>query len=384
MLYKVLCLLFIITLAPAEVEDDWGFYGHRKINRMAVFTLPQELLTFYKPNIHFITEHAVDPDKRRYALKNEAYRHYIDIDHWDVFPFEKVPRDLEEAIIGNGSLLCITDVDTLDISSSIQSVESLYKQFLRDDRYSQHIELDSSIVDHLGDIPESCQTIYYHNPFVEYGVLPYFLEDFYRRLVKALGDKDKEYILKVSADMGHYIGDAHVPLHTTENYNGQLTNQLGIHAFWESRLPELFADDNYDMLVGKAEYIPDVKKFFWEVILESHELLPEVLAKEEEIKNNFPSDKQFCFDDRLEYSTWTQCPDFAKAYEESLGGMVEERMQDAVLALGSVWYSAWIDAGQPDLSTIDDNVDPEKLDQEKDAIDKAVRGGNIYGRSHGG
>ena len=187
MLYKILCLLFIITLAPAEVEDDWGFYGHRKINRMAVFTLPQELLTFYKPNIHFITKHAVDPDKRRYALKNEAYRHYIDIDHWDVFPFEKVPRDLEEAIIGNGSLLCITDVDTLDISSSIQSVESLYKQFLRDDRYSQHIELDSSIVDHLGDIPESCQTIYYHNPFVEYGVLPYFLEDFYRRLVKALG-----------------------------------------------------------------------------------------------------------------------------------------------------------------------------------------------------
>jgi len=59
----------------------WGFFGHKRINRMAVFTLPPELVGFYKYHIEYITEHAVDPDKRRYAVEGEAPRHYIDIDH---------------------------------------------------------------------------------------------------------------------------------------------------------------------------------------------------------------------------------------------------------------------------------------------------------------
>ncbi len=26
----------------------WGFFGHKRINRMAVFTLPPEMMVFYK------------------------------------------------------------------------------------------------------------------------------------------------------------------------------------------------------------------------------------------------------------------------------------------------------------------------------------------------
>ena len=63
------------------------------------------------------------------------------------------------------------------------------------------------------------------------------------QLTKAFSDKDsRSNSSRYSSDMGHYIGDAHVPLHTTENYNGKMTNQRGIHGFWESRLPELFSD----------------------------------------------------------------------------------------------------------------------------------------------
>ena len=90
----------IILLLTAMVKPEaWGFYGHRLINRMAVFTLPPELIGFYKKNIEYITEHAIDPDKRRYAIKHEGGRHYIDIDQWDKIPFLNVPRDFEEAII---------------------------------------------------------------------------------------------------------------------------------------------------------------------------------------------------------------------------------------------------------------------------------------------
>ena len=41
-------------------------------------------------------------------------------------------------------------------------------------------------------------------------------------------------VLRTAADLGHYLADAHVPLHTTGNYNGQRTNQTGIHALWET------------------------------------------------------------------------------------------------------------------------------------------------------
>src|SRR5690349_14383023 len=60
----------------------WGFYAHRMINYQAVFLLPPEMIAFYKPNIEFISEHAVDPDKRRYAVIEEGPRHYIDIDRY--------------------------------------------------------------------------------------------------------------------------------------------------------------------------------------------------------------------------------------------------------------------------------------------------------------
>lgn len=97
--------------------------------------------------------------------------------------------------------------------------------------------------------------------------------------------KDINGILRTASDLGHYVGDAHVPLHTTSNYNGQLSNQLGLHAFWESRIPELFADKQYDYFVGKAEYIKDVPSFIWQTALESHTLVDSVLAIEKDFRN---------------------------------------------------------------------------------------------------
>ena len=79
----------------------WGFYGHKRINRLAIFTLPPEMFGFYKEHLEYITEHAVDPDKRRYAIEGEAQRHYIDIDHYSSNgenPFEQVPKKWEEAV----------------------------------------------------------------------------------------------------------------------------------------------------------------------------------------------------------------------------------------------------------------------------------------------
>ena len=66
-----------------------------KINYYAVFLLPPEMMVLYKPNIDFLAEHAVDPDKRRYAVAAEGPRHYIDIDHYGKYPFAELPQKME-------------------------------------------------------------------------------------------------------------------------------------------------------------------------------------------------------------------------------------------------------------------------------------------------
>lgn len=384
LIYRNIILIIAISLIAAAHSSApaWGFYGHRKINRMAVFTLPEAILPLYKRNIEYLTEHAVDPDKRRYATKNEFARHYIDIDHWDTLPFDNVPRLYKDAILKYGSLKGVIDTDTVDIELAEEYHTNVYQNFIYEYRFDPVIPLDQKSLGNLISISDREYTeIYFDNDIVNYGISPYFLEYFYERLIYAFKNKDVDQILKISADIGHYISDAHVPLHTTLNYNGQLTGQTGIHAFWESRLPELYADDTYDFIVGRAEYIEDIRTYIWNIISTSHALLPEVLAKELLIKAQFPEDEQFCFDDRLGKTIWMQCPEYSKAYHDSMGDMVESRMQASILAVGSFWYSAWVEAGQPDLEVIE-NVVLETDEEAKDKLDAAINGGKIYGREH--
>jgi len=75
----------------------WGFYAHKFINRIAVFTLPTEMLAFYKHHIHYITENAVNPDRRRYAVEGEAPKHYIDIDVYGDSALYTMPRYWNDA-----------------------------------------------------------------------------------------------------------------------------------------------------------------------------------------------------------------------------------------------------------------------------------------------
>ena len=73
-------ILLLIGSTNIANSVKWGFYAHMTINKIAVFTLPAEMIGFYKHHLTYITENAVNPDKRRYAIKEEAPRHYIDLD----------------------------------------------------------------------------------------------------------------------------------------------------------------------------------------------------------------------------------------------------------------------------------------------------------------
>ena len=404
--FLVLFLLFFSGM-PAPTADAWGFYGHRRINRMAVFTLPPEMLVFYKKNIDFITEHAVDPDKRRYATKHEAVRHYIDLDRHGEFPFLELPRRWEEAIMKytevqivqsrgdtislfsgqtqvGEELLLEVNAQLTDALFSAIAVEH-YRPFFRTNILAQYYEDEwlvpcDSLRQFLGQSID-CQQVIAHDTLTEHGILPYNLTRVQKQLTEAFKQNDAKRILRLSAEIGHYIGDAHVPLHTTENYNGQLTDQRGIHAFWESRIPELFADEQYDYLVGKAEYIEEQETFFWDIVLTSHSYVDSVLLIEKDLSQTFPEDQQYCYDERLNRTIRTYCRDYAEAYQTRMNGMVEDRMRASILALGNVWYTAWVDAGSPDLNNLDPTFTKADEEQQK-ALEAEFQGGEIKGREH--
>jgi hypothetical protein len=368
---------------------------------MAVFSLPSEMIGIFKENIEFITEHAVDPDKRRYATKHEAVRHYIDIDHWGKHPFKEVPRKWADAIAQNLNFACVSERGDTNLllnshekywgrenvreDSTYQKLLSFTYAYILPNFYEDIWEYPlDSIRQYIAEGSSwPCDKVLVYESFSEFGILPYHLSVMQKRLTRAFEVKSLKNILRTSAEMGHYIADAHVPLHTTENYNGQLTGQEGIHAFWESRIPELFAEENYDFWVGQATYIEDPAQYFWDIVLKSHSYVEEVFQKEMELRSTFSSDQQFCFDERLGRTVLTQCKEFAAAYESSLQGMIEERMIASISALGNVWYTAWVNAGQPDLDKLKRNIALSEEEKEAlDALEQDFRNGIAKGRKH--
>ncbi|MEX2595929.1 MAG: zinc dependent phospholipase C family protein, partial [Salibacteraceae bacterium] len=315
-----LIILVVLFSIPAPLFC-WGFFGHKKINRIAVFTLPTELMGFYKDHIEFVTEHAVDPDMRRYVLPDEAPRHYIDIDHYGEKPFDLVPRNWYDAV----------------------------EKFTEDTLQA-------------------------------YGIVPWHIDRVYRNLVYAFRKRDWPYVLKLSADLGHYIGDAHVPLHTTKNYNGQLTNQRGIHGFWESRLPELYSE-GYDYFTGTARVIPTPLDDAWDAVEASHSAVDSVLMLERELTERFPKDRKYAFDQRGASTVKTYSRDFSAEYHIMLNGMVERRMRRSIIAVGSFWYSAWVEAGKPDLEA-KEKINLEELEEERKKLEAQKLSNEIKGREH--
>jgi hypothetical protein len=172
-----------------------------------------------------------------------------------------------------------------------------------------------------------------------------------------------------------------VPLHTTKNYNGQLSGQEGIHAFWESRIPELFAEKDWDFLVGQAIYIDNPRDYYWNIVLRSYELADDVLQIEKDLSMTFPDDEQYCFEERLNNLVHTQCPEYAAAYDQKMQGMVEARMQDAILAVGSAWFTAWVDGGQPKFQDL--LIEMSDADRKAfEALERDFVKGRAFGREH--
>lgn len=270
----------------------------------------------------------MNPDRRRYAVAEEGPRHYIDLDDYEEC---KVAEDTQRTRGG----------------------------------YAEVPKYWNDAVEMLGE-----------DSLMAHGIVPWHSYKMFLQLREAFMIGDPDRILRLSSELGHYVADAHVPLHTTSNHNGQKTDQHGIHGLWESRLPELFSGD-YDFFVGKAAYIDDVQQAMWEVVGQSHACVDSVLTFEKEL-SQLEASRKYSFETRAKQTVKVYAFRYSKMYHDLLHGMVERRMRASIMMVGSIWYTAWVDAGQPDLSKfIDYKPSEEELRRRKEELMQAAEQQNI-------
>jgi len=306
------CIRYSFLIGFIFFFCSWGFHAHRTINRNAAYLMPLGMNSFFLNHIDEIEERSVFADKRRYTDTTEACKHYVDIDLYGESPFDSVP----------------------------------YHWFNAKEKYSE-------------------------DTLISRGILPWVIYWEYKNLVSAMDSGSTEDIIRYAADIGHYVADACVPLHTTYNYNGQYTNQHGIHALWESRVPESFSDD-YDYYIGKVVHLRDPLDFSWGLIKESFALVDSTLILERKLSDDYDEDGKYRLMSkngkiRQQYST-----EFVFDYNTLLDGMVERRMKRAIFATASFWYSAWIDAGQPELDQLKYVGEMKKRDKTETVIPKRI------------
>jgi hypothetical protein len=288
---------------------SWGFLAHRTAQQLAVYELPKELCSFFYKNMDYLQYNSVRPDIRRDKDKAEGPKHYIDFESYGDSASYKMPWQWNEAV----------------------------KKFSKD-------------------------------TLQEYGYVPYWIIEMQKRLTNAFKLGNADSILFYAADMGHYIEDMNVPLHTSVNYDGQLTNQKGLHALWESVVPEIELN-NYDLSSGhKAKYIKNKEKVVWAAVRRSHKLLPDVFVKEIEVSKQFTDITKYRIQKRDGKDVKHYTTAFAKAYAASLGSTINDQLIYSANMVADFWYTAWVDAGKPDLSKLPkarlSNKEKEELKKE--------------------
>jgi hypothetical protein len=308
--FLILVGLILVSSGPAF---SWGFYSHRLINRHAVFCLPSGMVGFYKKHIEYLTEHSIDPDKISRVDPDEAPRHYIDMEHFG--DPDEIPLYWKQAVQKYG--------------------EDSLKSF---------------------------------------GVLPWHISTMLFRLTEAFKDQDPFRIILLSARLGHYVADATMPLHTTRYYNGRTPEQRGIHAFWETRIPELYASQ-FEFFVGRAAYIENGQIKAWELIRATHAQVDTVYMVYDGLMKTFKADRIYLYDTRGTVTKRNYSREFAEAFEKQSDRMIERNMKLAVLSVASFWYTAWVNAGQPDLDKLLDKTMVKQMQKEKQEIDNMWKTG---------
>lgn len=203
------------------------------------------------------------------------------------------------------------------------------KHFIDIDSYKEFLE------GQMITSKDSLVNLYDETTVDESGVLPWATVETFNKLVEAFKSKNENDIILYMSDLAHYVGDGHQPQHATINYNGAITGQKGIHKRYESEM----VDANLDQLKNSFRkqtpyYVKNVLEYVFDYILESNSYLEVILSADK-----FASDKtNGKFDNKYYWLMW-----FKTKY------VTENQFNSAGLCLANLIYTAWKDAGKPEL-----------------------------------
>lgn len=260
----------VVTL-PAS-GWTWGFGTHHYIAQNYSQHLPAAMdgLQAYDAQVDL---HVTDPDSRKSATPGENVRHYIDIDYYPEFFAGTLPHDRTQ-------------------------LEALYTP----------------------------QIVY------NTGVLPWAVGEVVATLTQQFQNGQWSLVATTIADLCHYVGDAHQPLHCTKNYDGKDTQNDGIHLRYESTM----MNDHLGELVTPpmtVVYYPNVVDAMFDLITTSWGGVATILQADDDAKVASGGS-----------TTSTTYKNVLWAETET---MTRAQVNAATLATASFVYTAWVNAGYP-------------------------------------
>ena len=270
--------LFILLFLTTGLSFPWGDKGHKLIANKAVELLKEKIKNIEQYQ-DYITEHSVDPDTRKDQDKTEGPKHYIDIDFYKEFLEGRMIQDKDQLI-------------------------SLYSD---------------SVVTKMG-------------------LLPWATLETLKNLTKAFKEKNRDKVLIYTSDMAHYVGDAHQPMHTILNYDGQFTNQKGVHARYEIYMVNKYIDELSDGTKGfEVVYVKEPLDYIFNYISDSNSLSEVLFAADKFAASKAGS---------MESDEYLRLLWFKTKYITGI------QFEEAYNSLASLIYTAWVDAGEPSFSEI--------------------------------
>jgi hypothetical protein len=278
---RALLVSTAVLLASASAPlGAWGFSAHRFIMDRAIDLLPPGMKAFYDRNRAAIVERAIDPDTWRNAgFDQEPPNHFVDLDAYGKAPFPDLPRAYDAALQKYGR-------------ATLQ----------------------------------------------ENGMLPWRTAEFFGNLQRAFerlargGAYSLDDITLYSGALGHYLSDAHVPLHAVVNYDGQLTSQQGIHARFESELFERYVS-RLTIAPPSIAAIANPRDFSFDALLESFRDADAVFKA-----------------DRAALGTGDEYDDrYFERFYAGAGPVLERRLSRSIAAVAAGLVGAWKAAGSPPI-----------------------------------
>ena len=77
-----------------------------------------------------------------------------------------------------------------------------------------------------------------------------------------------------------------------------------------------------------------------------------VLKFEASLNKQFPTDQKYAYENRGNVMMKTYSVEYTNRFDFMIKGQVERRMRESITMVGSLWYTAWVNAGKPNLDKL--------------------------------